>query len=124
MQGTARSGRWRSWRRATRASPRPRSSLPRPGSTGRSASSANCMPPGGGSTNNPAGRQPEGTPDVDSPRGEDSIQLVMPSDQDRARHSDSLTDDGRYRLLVEQVFDYAIYMLDPSGIVTSWNRGA
>jgi PAS domain S-box-containing protein len=36
----------------------------------------------------------------------------------------SLSDDGRYRLLVEAVTDYAIYMLDPAGIVTSWNPGA
>ena len=36
----------------------------------------------------------------------------------------SLTDDGRYRLLIEAVTDYAIYMLDPSGVVTSWNPGA
>ena len=36
----------------------------------------------------------------------------------------SLTDDGRYRLLIEAVTDYAIYMLDPAGIVTSWNPGA
>ena len=36
----------------------------------------------------------------------------------------SLTDDGRYRLLIEAVTDYAIYMLDPDGIVTSWNPGA
>ena len=36
----------------------------------------------------------------------------------------SLTQEGRYRLLVEAVTDYAIYMLDPSGIVTSWNPGA
>lgn len=33
-------------------------------------------------------------------------------------------DDGRYRLLVESVFDYAIYMLDPDGYVSSWNNGA
>lgn len=33
-------------------------------------------------------------------------------------------DESRYRLLVEAVKDYAIYMLDPSGIVTSWNPGA
>ncbi|HKQ44753.1 MAG TPA: PAS domain S-box protein [Rhizomicrobium sp.] len=34
-------------------------------------------------------------------------------------------DDGaRYRILVEAVTDYAIYMLDPTGIVTSWNAGA
>ncbi|HEY7229956.1 MAG TPA: PAS domain S-box protein [Pseudolabrys sp.] len=36
----------------------------------------------------------------------------------------SLTDGERYRLLVEAVTDYAIYLLDPSGIVTSWNSGA
>ena len=37
---------------------------------------------------------------------------------------DSLTPDGRYRLLVEAVTDYAIYMLDPNGIISSWNAGA
>ncbi|MBS7538992.1 PAS domain-containing sensor histidine kinase [Ancylobacter lacus] len=36
----------------------------------------------------------------------------------------SLSEEGRYRLLVEAVVDYAIYMLDPAGIVTSWNPGA
>ena len=30
----------------------------------------------------------------------------------------------RYSVLVEGVTDYAIYMLDPNGIVTNWNRGA
>ena len=33
-------------------------------------------------------------------------------------------DDGRYRLLVDAITDYAIYMLDPDGVVTSWNAGA
>ena len=32
--------------------------------------------------------------------------------------------DARYRLLVQSVTDYAIYMLDASGIVSSWNAGA
>jgi PAS domain S-box-containing protein len=32
--------------------------------------------------------------------------------------------DRRFRLLVDSVMDYAIYMLDPSGLVTNWNRGA
>ena len=32
--------------------------------------------------------------------------------------------DQRYRLLVDAVTDYAIYMLDADGIVTSWNAGA
>ncbi|MGX8009039.1 PAS domain S-box protein [Mesorhizobium sp. ORM8.1] len=33
-------------------------------------------------------------------------------------------DEDRYRVLVEAVTDYAIYMLDRSGTVTSWNTGA
>jgi PAS domain S-box-containing protein len=33
-------------------------------------------------------------------------------------------DDFRYRQLVDAITDYAIYMLDPAGIVTSWNAGA
>ena len=32
--------------------------------------------------------------------------------------------DEMFRLLVENVRDYAIFMLDPNGIVTSWNAGA
>jgi PAS domain S-box-containing protein len=32
--------------------------------------------------------------------------------------------EQRFRLLVQSVHDYAIYMLDPSGIVTNWNAGA
>ena len=41
-----------------------------------------------------------------------------------ARFEAAQSEDGRYRLLVEAVTDYAIYMLDPTGIVTSWNPGA
>src|SRR5580704_3838045 len=32
--------------------------------------------------------------------------------------------EERYRLLIQAVTDYAIYMLDPTGIVSSWNPGA
>ena len=32
--------------------------------------------------------------------------------------------EERFRLLVESVTDYAIFMLDPDGRVASWNRGA
>ncbi|MBV8651675.1 MAG: PAS domain S-box protein, partial [Alphaproteobacteria bacterium] len=35
-----------------------------------------------------------------------------------------LESERRFRVLVEGVVDYAICMLDPSGIVTSWNTGA
>ena len=40
------------------------------------------------------------------------------------RLEQSASDDGRYRLLVESITDYAIYMLDPAGRVSSWNAGA
>jgi PAS domain S-box-containing protein len=42
----------------------------------------------------------------------------------KERFEASTSTEGRYRLLVEAVTDYAIYMLDPSGIITSWNPGA
>jgi PAS domain S-box-containing protein len=32
--------------------------------------------------------------------------------------------EGRFRLLVDGVTDYAIYMLDPHGFITNWNTGA
>jgi PAS domain S-box-containing protein len=36
---------------------------------------------------------------------------------------DSLTQDP-FKLLVQSIVDYAIYLLDPKGFVTSWNAGA
>jgi PAS domain S-box-containing protein len=32
--------------------------------------------------------------------------------------------EGRFQLLVENVVDYAMFMLDPHGVVTNWNTGA
>jgi PAS domain S-box-containing protein len=32
--------------------------------------------------------------------------------------------ERQFRLLIEGVTDYALYMLDPNGIITSWNAGA
>src|SRR6266403_2883247 len=32
--------------------------------------------------------------------------------------------EGRFRLLVESVRDYAIFMLDTQGVVLTWNAGA
>jgi PAS domain S-box-containing protein len=40
------------------------------------------------------------------------------------RFEENQSAEGRYRLLVESITDYAIYMLDVTGLVTSWNRGA
>lgn len=44
--------------------------------------------------------------------------------QRNRRFDASLSDDGRYRMLIEAITDYAIYMLDPDGIISSWNPGA
>lgn len=33
-------------------------------------------------------------------------------------------EDSRFRLLIDAVVDYAIYMIDPDGTITSWNSGA
>jgi PAS domain S-box-containing protein len=44
---------------------------------------------------------------------------------ERRRHEQELRQsEERFRLLVENVRDYAIFMLDPQGIVRSWNSGA
>jgi PAS domain S-box-containing protein len=40
------------------------------------------------------------------------------------RSETAQTSDDRYQLLVEAITDYAIYMLDREGRVTSWNPGA
>jgi PAS domain S-box-containing protein len=44
---------------------------------------------------------------------------------DKRQQQESLRmSEERFRLLVEGVQDYAIYMLSPDGVVTSWNAGA
>ena len=32
--------------------------------------------------------------------------------------------DEQFRLLVESVVDYAMFLMDPSGRIVSWNAGA
>src|SRR4029078_2719685 len=43
--------------------------------------------------------------------------------KDQQQERDLLESERNFRLLVEGVTDYALYMLDPSGVVTSWNIG-
>jgi len=43
---------------------------------------------------------------------------------DTKKSLSDLTDEQRFQLLVTSVRDYAIYMLDPAGYITSWNAGA
>lgn len=42
----------------------------------------------------------------------------------RAAEQELHESEQRFRLLVQGVRDYAIYMLDPQGLVTNWNAGA
>ncbi|WP_095053932.1 PAS domain-containing sensor histidine kinase [Pseudomonas sp. Irchel s3b2] len=42
---------------------------------------------------------------------------------DRTRIN-AIEEEMRFRLLIDAVIDYAIYMIDPDGIITSWNAGA
>jgi PAS domain S-box-containing protein len=42
----------------------------------------------------------------------------------KATTGPEVTGNERFRLLVESVKDYAIFLLDPAGVVASWNGGA
>jgi PAS domain S-box-containing protein len=59
---------------------------------------------------------------------QDALEEVELNDLEEEHHDGSeepaISEQDRYRLLVRSVTDYAIYMLDPKGRVTSWNPGA
>jgi PAS domain S-box-containing protein len=43
---------------------------------------------------------------------------------ERKKHENALLDsESKFRLLVSGVTDYALYMLDPTGLVSNWNAG-
>jgi PAS domain S-box-containing protein len=56
---------------------------------------------------------------------EQRFQAVVGALQDNVRVQEAeVSDLSRYRLLIEAVTDYAIFMLDPNGRIASWNPGA
>src|SRR5690242_20492558 len=70
---------------------------------------------------------------TDSKRGEEQLRHLSEGLEDRVLErtrelSDALAklqqSERRFRLLVQGVTDYAIFMLDPNGIITNWNAGA
>ncbi|AWK89387.1 PAS domain-containing sensor histidine kinase [Azospirillum thermophilum] len=48
----------------------------------------------------------------------------MGNDLPAANPAEPISVERRFQLLVDSVKDYAIYLLDPNGIVSSWNTGA
>ncbi|CAB3917382.1 two-component system sensor histidine kinase NtrB [Achromobacter mucicolens] len=55
------------------------------------------------------------------------MSIVEPPDCGKAVHPESvalLDEQYRYKLLVEAVLDYAIFLLDADGFVATWNAGA
>jgi PAS domain S-box-containing protein len=53
-----------------------------------------------------------------------SVLVFRDVTDERSLHRALLESEERFRLLVDSVRDYAIFMLDPEGRVASWNRGA
>jgi PAS domain S-box-containing protein len=63
---------------------------------------------------------------VRSPEGEviGFAKITRDVTERRAQERELFESEQRFRMLVQGVRDYAIYMLDTNGIVTNWNAGA
>ena len=55
---------------------------------------------------------------------ERTAQLIAANARLKEEAQDRLRAEGRFRILVEGVRDYAIFMLDQGGVITNWNPGA
>lgn len=42
----------------------------------------------------------------------------------QSEHEDTLLELQRYKMLVENVQDYAIFLMDKDGYIQTWNKGA
>ncbi len=52
------------------------------------------------------------------------VKITRDMSEQRATQLAALEAERRFRLLVQGVTDYAIYLLDPEGHITNWNAGA
>ena len=52
------------------------------------------------------------------------VQVTCDTTQRKATQDALLESERQFRILVQGVTDYAIYMVDPSGIIVNWNTGA
>jgi PAS domain S-box-containing protein len=69
-------------------------------------------------------RHSERTPQAAVSAGDARPQATVQGDTARLAGEDVPAGEARFRLLVESVKDYAIFMLDPTGRVVTWNNGA
>jgi len=67
-----------------------------------------------------AGTDVPGTTSRSGQAGKNSVKPLSVRDDSGA----TAPDPGLYRILVESVRDYAIFVLDPTGHVVTWNEGA
>src|SRR5260370_42398548 len=85
---------------------------------------ANCPKPGGEGSpflsprKFPRSKEHSRLPGVSGSRGR-----VLMFKKDKQQQRDLFESERGFRLLVEGVADYALYMLDPTGVVTNWNIG-
>ncbi|MGP8436377.1 PAS domain S-box protein [Paraburkholderia fungorum] len=52
------------------------------------------------------------------------VNIVRDVTEKKAAHDAVLESERRFRVLVNGVTDYAIFMLSPEGVITNWNSGA
>ncbi len=65
--------------------------------------------------------------DITRQRGiEEELRVLNATLEERisARTAELVANERRFRLMIEQVEGYAIFMLDPDGVVATWNAGA
>jgi len=61
---------------------------------------------------------------IETDEGMMVLSAIVDITQRKAAEQALSDSERRYGVLVDGVTDYAIYMIDPNGIVTNWNRGA
>ena len=63
-------------------------------------------------------------PDIRDAQVQGLLVFALDITERRAAEKQAAQHEKRFKLLVEGVRDYAIYMLDPQGRITTWNAGA